>query len=337
MQFQSARNVIQTVRAGGGYTMGSSPQATFGGVGKTGSAALITPRQAGVAIGLSAGRGPQDARIGLMVVVQTSQTQTFLNQMAQLARGQNELDIQHVGPMAATDPPTAPSASYYQQVRRPLEPGVSVGNFRGPPSAGTLGGFVRTPDGVRHILSNNHVLANASMVNAPRAAKNDPVLQPGPYDGGSHQGHHVASLCDWIPIDPQGPNYVDCAVASVPNDWHLITPHNKKRVMGVRAPRLGERVFKVGRSTTETNGIVRMTETDEFPIVFNSQIVYFDEQIAIHGENNRPFSDHGDSGALIISHDDHQAVGLLFAGNPNRTLACPLERVLTELGVELIL
>jgi hypothetical protein len=80
-----------------------------------------------------------------------------------------------------------------------------------------------------------------------------------------------------------------------------------------------------------------MTETGEFPIVFNGQSVYFDEQIAIHGENNRPFSDHGDSGSLIIAWDDFHAVGLLFAGNPNRTLACPLDRVLAELGAALIL
>jgi hypothetical protein len=65
---------------------------------------------------------------------------------------------------------------------------VSIGLFQ--ITAGTLGCVVRDRrSGVRLILSNNHVLANSN-----NASPGDPILQPGPYDGGSQDRDVIARL-----------------------------------------------------------------------------------------------------------------------------------------------
>jgi hypothetical protein len=64
---------------------------------------------------------------------------------------------------------------------RPLQPGVSIGHRDG--TAGTLGCIVRRGED-QYLLSNNHVLA---LLN--RAEIGDPILQPGPGDGGTLNDH----------------------------------------------------------------------------------------------------------------------------------------------------
>lgn len=87
---------------------------------------------------------------------------------------------------------------------RPTIPaGVSIGHYK--ITAGTLGAIVtdrRT--GERLILSNNHVLANSN-----DAQIGDPLLQPGPADGGTNPADVVARLERFVPMrfigDPLGP------------------------------------------------------------------------------------------------------------------------------------
>jgi hypothetical protein len=80
----------------------------------------------------------------------------------------------------------------YQTARdrfRPVIPcGVSIGHYK--ITAGTLGAIVtdRTT-GEKLLLSNNHVLANSN-----DALVGDPILQPGPTDGGQNPGDVVARL-----------------------------------------------------------------------------------------------------------------------------------------------
>src|SRR3989442_14775772 len=68
---------------------------------------------------------------------------------------------------------------------------VTIGNVQ--ITAGTLGVLARR-NGRPVILSNNHVLANQ---NAGRVG--DPILQPGPADGGRLQDT-IARLVDFVPI-----------------------------------------------------------------------------------------------------------------------------------------
>ena len=76
----------------------------------------------------------------------------------------------------------------YTERHRPAPGGVSLGHYQ--ITAGTLGCVVRDhKTGVRMILSNNHVLANRN-----DGKPGDPILQPGPADGGSPQRDTIALL-----------------------------------------------------------------------------------------------------------------------------------------------
>lgn len=71
---------------------------------------------------------------------------------------------------------------------RPTIPaGVSISHYQ--VTAGTYGAMVYDGNGTAYILSNNHVLANSN-----DALINDPILQPGPTDGGVQGSDTVAVL-----------------------------------------------------------------------------------------------------------------------------------------------
>ena len=90
---------------------------------------------------------------------------------------------------------------------RPAPGGVSVGHYS--ITAGTLGKWVKY-GGVYHILSNNHVLANSN-----DASIGDNIIQQGKYDGGTNPYDKIAELADFIPINFNGTNLVDVALAKV--------------------------------------------------------------------------------------------------------------------------
>jgi hypothetical protein len=48
------------------------------------------------------------------------------------------------------------------------------------------------------------------------------------------------------------------------------------------------------------------------------------------------FSDHGDSGSVIIKDGTGEAVALLFAGNGVDTFACPIDAVFAALNCSLV-
>lgn len=70
----------------------------------------------------------------------------------------------------------------------PAQPGNSIGHV--DITAGTFGWL---PNGFIH--SNNHVMANSN-----QASIGDPILFPGPHDGGTYPDHHIANLFDFEPI-----------------------------------------------------------------------------------------------------------------------------------------
>src|SRR5438046_1832351 len=84
------------------------------------------------------------------------------------------------------DLPSQLRAQPFRGRYRPPTGGGSVGHFK--ITAGTIACLVRK-DRALYILSNNHVLAN---VNTGQAG--DPVLQPGPYDGGRVPADVIAKL-----------------------------------------------------------------------------------------------------------------------------------------------
>jgi hypothetical protein len=234
---------------------------------------------------------------------------------------------------------------------RPAEGGVSIGHYR--ITAGTLGVLAHRR-GRPVILSNNHVLANS---NAGQIG--DPILQPGPVDGGRLQDA-IARLVDFVPIHfnersagplvrffqravgpllgalgfslkrlPSGRmNLVDAAVAE-PMDPSLVSSEILEigRVSESADATIGMAVRKSGRTSGLTSG--RVTAVDAVVEVDygGGKSAIFREQIV-----SDLLSKGGDSGSLIVD-DRSRAVGLLFAGGQTTTLINPIGAVMQSLDV----
>lgn len=248
---------------------------------------------------------------------------------------------------------------------RPAPPGVSIGHYK--VTAGTFGAVVRDrKTGGLLILSNDHVLANASDGEDERARQGDPVYQPGSYDGGSEEDI-IGHLERFIPIyryskdadcslavlgvraanaviqafrphyclrlERRGMiNIVDCAVAR-PLDPSLVTPEILEigMVTGIREAELGLQVKKSGRTSGLTQGrAVAVRVTLNVTMGHSSDVVRFQEQVMLELK-----SAPGDSGSLVLD-VENQAVGLLFAGSSEYSACNLIQLVLDKLGVDLI-
>ena len=220
------------------------------------------------------------------------------------------------------------SALHTTNRHRPAFPGVSIGHYN--ITAGTFGCLVEDEDGRIHILSNNHVLADLNSANL-----GEPILQPGPADGGNRHNDNIAELSTFMPIDFQGLNRIDAALAEPFNYADVLPdiPHIG-RVTGITNPRLNIRVIKFGRTTGLTFGVL-VARNATIKVNMEGRDVLFEDQIVIEGDRGR-FSDGGDSGSLILD-TNRRAIGLLFAGSTTGvTFANPIDDVLTLLSVGII-
>jgi hypothetical protein len=208
---------------------------------------------------------------------------------------------------------------------------------------GTLGCFVLLADGSHAILSNNHVLAGEN-----RGLKGkDRILQPGNLTFTAAQ--HVATLTDFIALSPSPNNArpargnvvfnaVDAAVARLEQGMAFTQTYLPARQQpapqGLGTPMVGDKVFKIGRTTGLTNGTLTAVSTVVGPIAYDPGNCWFNQQFEIVGDNGTMFSDHGDSGSAIVS-TTGQVLGLLYAGNGTQTYACPIQTVLAALNCTL--
>jgi len=211
---------------------------------------------------------------------------------------------------------------------RPAFPGVSIGHYKG--ATGSFGCLAMDEERRLYIVSNNHVLANLNS-----ASLGDEILQPGPADGGTRKDDVIARLFGYVPLDFQGLNRVDAALAE-PVDYSDVLPANPwvGSVEGTAVARINSRVMKFGRTTGLTIGVVQARNAT-IKVNMGKSIALFEDQIVVKGAKGR-FSDNGDSGALLLDMSRH-AVGLLFAGSSSGlTFANPIEDVLTCLGVEIL-
>ena len=243
-----------------------------------------------------------------------------------------------------TPQPLAPLAVPARR-ERPAYGGDSVGHYK--ITAGTIGtcvydilpgGSVSPPVhglGVPpkfYILSNNHVIANSNV-----AAIGDPILQPGPYDGGTLPDDRIATLSRFIPITFEPPiprarhrNLVDAAVAeaaafNVDREVHWVgVPSAWRRKVDIK---VGLRVKKMGRTTGFTVGrVIAINATVD--VGYGNGVARFVEQIITSN-----ISAGGDSGSLVVT-EDNVAVGLLFAGSSTVTILNYIENVRALLRVE---
>jgi hypothetical protein len=283
--------------------------------------------KAPIALGITR-RGKREFLLAVRVRRLTPGLQSILRYLDRRARG--EIDVRLVGTVVKQVP-------WHRKRNRPLRIGGSLGH--GAVTAGTLGCFVapRTGgDGVDRILSNNHVLARENA-----ARRGDPILQPGRADGGRRARDVVARLDRFVALKRAGPNTVDAAAAALEGgiSYYYAAVEGRGDVRGVReAPvAIGDRVYKVGRTTGLTEGRITAIEVDGLLVAYDTGDLVFDNQIEIEPAAwGAPFSLGGDSGSLIVD-GTRKAAALLFAGNDvDTTYANPIGEVLEALDVDLV-
>ncbi len=247
--------------------------------------------------------------------------------------------------------------------QRPALGGVSVGHAE--VTAGTLGTLVTDAGtGDRLILSNSHVLANTTSGTDGRARVGDPVLQPGPYDGGQESDDVIGRLERFVPIRPQAsratcprvagiqngvnvllqmlfPDYavefrrinrsdnlVDAAVA-IPLDPELVSSDiiGLGSVQGTMDPQVGMRVVKSGRSSGINRGEITVIDASIKVHMGDVGEVLFKEQIL-----TEPMASPGDSGSVLLD-DNRLAVGLLSAGSQKISVASRIDNVFRLLNL----
>jgi len=260
----------------------------------------------------------------------------------------NDVEAHVKLPSSGPGSPTAASLVPEQHRRRPLVCGLQIENYDddvrtqviagGHIIVGTLGCFVRTPDGSIAILSNNHVVAGEN-----RGLKGtDRICQP------FGQADAVSGLTDYVALRPsplgarpaQGNvvfNDVDAGIAALNSSighaqGYLPARTGLKGPTGTSAPANGIAVFKVGRTTGLTYGEITDVGTIVGPIGYAPGPVWFQNCFTVEGLGGTMFSDHGDSGSAIIEKATGAVLGLLFAGNGQQTYACPISSILTALN-----
>lgn len=244
---------------------------------------------------------------------------------------------------------------------RPAPGGVSIGHHA--ITAGTLGTVVRdASDGGLLLLSNNHVLANSN-----DAQKGDPILQPGPLDGGSRENDTLAELQRFVEIRFKGnqenngcklsravvktlntvaswigsgtvfsarstgpANAVDAAVAK-PLSENMVKDEIFKvgKVSGIAQASVDMKVKKCGRTTELTSGRITVLDTTIQVGYGAGRMATFEHQMLASG-----MSQGGDSGSLIVDEQNH-AVGLLFAGSDQVTVMNPIQTVMALLRIKI--
>ena len=245
---------------------------------------------------------------------------------------------------------------------RPAPAGVSLGHYK--ITAGTLGCAVYDRNSnERLILSNNHVLANRN-----EAYPGDPILQPGPADGGQVERDTIARLVRFIPLRyntapvncglarsyallgnffarmigsqhqiqairvlPAHGNLLDAAVARPLEDNAILNSSLEiGQINGETTAALGMPVCKSGRTTAYTTGVITVLDATLTVNYGSERAATFEHQFV-----TSPMSQGGDSGSLLVSCDKHEAVGLLFAGSDQATLYTPIQTVMKELEIEI--
>lgn len=241
---------------------------------------------------------------------------------------------------------------------RPAPGGVSIGHK--DITAGTLGCLVRK-EGETYILSNNHVLANCNS-----AVKGDPILQPGPYDGGEMPDDQIAELYEFIPINfsesaeshsfpfqisrflnfvsrlvnsdarfrvvriKATENTVDAAIARPLQDNDVMNEIiDIGNITGTVPGELGMAVKKRGRTTGLTSGEITQVDVTVTVNYGDGKSAVFTDQLMAGA-----MSQGGDSGSAVLT-TENRLTGLLFAGSDTTTIINRIENVFSALRINI--
>jgi hypothetical protein len=214
----------------------------------------------------------------------------------------------------------------------PVKGGISIGPERsidGYVFAGTLGCIVKdNASGQPRLLSNFHVMAVDSSWKA-----GDYMVQPSLVDNGVATTDRVGALTKAVLSA-----HVDgalCTLSGRSSDCSIVDIGDVK---GTASAVLNAAVKKRGRTTLLTYGFVdSISGTVKIDYGDDIGVKTLNDQVGIRQDTdyNDKFSDHGDSGSVVVD-GDNQVIGLLFAGSEDGyTYINQIANVLSELDIEI--
>lgn len=127
-------------------------------------------------------------------------------------------------------------------------------------------------------------------------------------------------------------NLVDAALAR-PINADMFTPNIRHigMIQGTKAPAIGMKIRKVGRTTDYTESTVTLlnaTVNVGYTTSAGARTARFTGQVICD-----VMSQGGDSGSLIVDQDSQNAVGLLFGGSTLATIFTPIDVVMNALNI----
>ncbi len=297
---------------------------------------LTLPQVVGVGYGFKEVKGVKTEQEAIIVLVTKKLPPEQLTEHELVPKNVNSMvtDVIEVGELKALEVEMLEPLQSRTEKVRPAPPGVSIGHYL--ITAGTFGAVVYDNSTAQPmILSNNHVLANATNGNDQRASINDRIYQPGPVDfvhvdlGYADRQYIIACLKRFVNLaDYPAINVVDCAIGE-PLENSMIIPDILEigLVQGVTTPVINMDVKKSGRTTGLTFGQITVLDAMVDVQYGPGRILRFDHQIITTN-----MSSPGDSGSLLLD-VNNLAVGLLFAGSNTATIHNPIQDVLDLLSV----
>ncbi len=291
---------------------------------------LTRPDVTGIDIGQKLVQGAVDPKAGIVVRIHVREKRPLHALAAgeripaRLAGIRTDVVESAYTPQAALRP-EPPATGVTARARRvdPVQPGVSIGHVDG--TAGTFGLLVADRvTGAPCLLSAAHVLRVGR-----RPRPGDPIVQPGPADGGG-AGDEIAGLLRFNLL-------LDAAIARLSPARTFAERQFETGVTltSARGPRLGERLVKSGRGTGVTAAVVSGIGT------FGGVYPAMHLRAPAPGDAT-PIAASGDSGAVWYDPTTLAAVGLHVRGPtvPSRAtnfaVAAILPVVLERLDIALL-
>ena len=220
-------------------------------------------------------------------------------------------------------------AQNYRHHKRPLHRGLSIGLSSGE-GGGTLGCFVRKHhNSVKtYLLSNAHVLQDFNELDSKHS-----IYQPAVKWGNESPSNVVASLSEAVPLtfnNNEISNRVDAAIAVIGDSIKFNSSLHKGASGGFRE---GTKVILRGASSGTSIGKVKSTST-------HLNIHYPGSGLSARFKGLvlcTPFSEAGDSGSIVLNLNNDKVLGLLIAGSEAASAFIPIQHVLAELAVDLVI